>query len=370
MKELFLQPIFLIVLCGILGNPLGRLGYKHFKLGSSATLFVGLMVRYFGARIGLPMAEIPNALFTASLIAFIVSVGLRASKSIKGILKTYGYKFLLLAIVVTAAGAVSTGLLMAVLEGMSFEVIGTYVGALTSSPGLATALELSENFSMEATSKVGMGYAVSYIPGVLIVILFSQWMGSHKERHLPRLKKEKPILKAESFDVNRFFMVIALGILIGWLEVPIGQGMTFSLGITGGTLISALLLGSTMTAFTFDSKVLEVIKSIGLTGFLAIVGLNYGETAVSAIGDSGVLLLGIGFLTGTVSLFVGYVFGKYVLKMDQAILVGGICGSMTSTPGLGAAMEAFDDEDVVIGYGAAYPFALLTVIVFTNFLIK
>lgn len=187
MKELFLQPIFLIVLCGILGNPLGRLGYKHFKLGSSATLFVGLMVRYFGARIGLPMADIPNALFTASLIAFIVSVGLRASKSIKGILKTYGYKFLLLAIVVTAAGAVSTGLLTAVLEGMRFEVIGTYVGALTSSPGLATALELSENFSIEATSKVGMGYAVSYIPGVLIVILFSQWMGSHKERHLPRL---------------------------------------------------------------------------------------------------------------------------------------------------------------------------------------
>lgn len=368
MNQLLLQPLFLIALCSILGALLGKLGYKHFKLGSSATLFVGLLISYLSSTLGVTLGQIPTALFTASLIAFIVAVGLRASKHIKGILRTYGFKFMFLAVAVTAAGALTTYVLIHYFAELRYEMIGTYVGALTSSPGLATALELSEFVSKDSQSAVGMGYAIAYIPGVLIVIVFSQWMGKDVVANSHQKIKKEVTSENKNFDLTRFFIVIAIGIVLGSIQLPIGKNMTFSLGVTGGTLVSALFMGSSFKGYTFDSNVLEVIKSMGLSAFLAIVGLNFGQTAAEAIQSLGMLLLVVGFLTGSVSIIVGYIFGKYILKMSDPVLVGGICGSMTSTPGLGAAMEAFDDEEVVIGYGAAYPFALLTVIIFSNFL--
>ncbi len=102
--------------------------------------------------------------------------------------------------------------------------------------------------------------------------------------------------------------------------------------------------------------------------FLAIVGLNYGYEAFSAVREFGLLLLLIGLATGVFSIAVGYIVGKYVLKIESVYLVGGICGGMTSTPGLAAAIDEFGSEEVTAGYGAAYPFALLLMIVFTKLL--
>ncbi len=53
----------------------------------------------------------------------------------------------------------------------------------------------------------------------------------------------------------------------------------------------------------------------------------------------------------------GYLFGRYILKLNWMLLAGALCGTMTSTPGLGAAVEA--------GYGAVYPVALLSMVLFT-----
>jgi len=47
------------------------------------------------------------------------------------------------------------------------------------------------------------------------------------------------------------------------------------------------------------------------------------------------------------------------------MLVGAICGGMTSTPGLGAAIEAVGGEEPAAGYGAIYPFALLGMVIFS-----
>ena len=98
------------------------------------------------------------------------------------------------------------------------------------------------------------------------------------------------------------------------------------------------------------------------------MGLTYGYQAVSAIYQSGIQLLGIGLLTGSLSIAMGYFVGKHVLKIESVYLIGGICGGMTSTPGLAAAIDSFESEDVVTGYGATYPFALIFMILYTNLL--
>ena len=175
----------------------------------------------------------------------------------------------------------------------------------------------------------------------------------------------------KSFHLVSFVIVILLGIIIGSLKLNIFGLKTFSLGLTGGTLISALFLGSCckkMFNFDFDSTHLGIIRDISLNMFLAIVGLNYGYASVSAIQRLGFLCLFVGLVTGVISIGVGYFIGKYILRLEPVYLVGGICGGMTSTPGLAAAIDSFGSEEVVAGYGATYPFSLIAMIILTKLL--
>ena len=64
-------------------------------------------------------------------------------------------------------------------------------------------------------------------------------------------------------------------------------------------------------------------------------------------------------------MLVGFIIGRYVFKLNWVVLSGAICGGMTSTPGLGAAVDAQESDDPASGYGATYPFALLCMIIFT-----
>jgi len=56
--------------------------------------------------------------------------------------------------------------------------------------------------------------------------------------------------------------------------------------------------------------------------------------------------------------------------LNWVMLAGSICGGMTSTPGLGAAIDAVGSDDPASGYGAVYPFALLGMVMFTILLYR
>jgi putative transport protein len=56
--------------------------------------------------------------------------------------------------------------------------------------------------------------------------------------------------------------------------------------------------------------------------------------------------------------------------LNWIILAGAICGGMTSTPGLGAAVDSLGSDKPASGYGAAYPFALLTKVILVIILHK
>lgn len=356
------DPLFLIAFCAVVGQLVGSIRFGYFKLGSSATLFVGLFLSYYLTTALGQAVHVPSAVFSLSLIGFIVSVGLSASGSIKQALKSHGLKFLILSIVITCTGAFSTFMMARLFPALRYNVFGTYVGALTSSPGLAVALELAKTGTVDHSSAVGLGYSVAYIPGVLNVIVFSQVLGKIAGVKKGGSKASKTqSTAAKPFRILSFFLVIFLGILLGSISFGIGGGNTFSLGITGGVLFSALILGSwnKNNLFSFDDKHLGIIRDISLNMFLAIVGLNYGYDAFISVSQLGLRLLLIGLLTGVSSIVTGYLVGRYVLKIDLVYLAGGLCGSMTSTPGLAAAIDAFDSEEVVTGYGACYPFALL-----------
>lgn len=119
-----------------------------------------------------------------------------------------------------------------------------------------------------------------------------------------------------------------------------------------------------------DAKVLGIIRELALCFFLAIVGLRYGYQVFDAILGTGVSLALISLFVGAVSIVVGYVIGRYIFKLNWIMLAGAICGGMTSTPGLGVAIDSLDSDDPAAGYGAVYPFALLGMVLFTILLHK
>ena len=400
--SLLLDPFVLMFLTVTLGMGLGGLKIGKFSLGNSGPLFVGLVIGWGVFRVSSANLEdgvIHSHFFNVALIVFVASVGLLAAKDMRVVLKRYGARFIALGLLITLVGALTTYAAASLLDDMDpYEVAGVYTGALTSSPGLAAALETAEDhaalqaeglapeekafYIREAKAGVGAGHAIGYPFGVLIVILavnffpvlFRIDVEAEKRKYVEEMAAERaksahPQEEDGPFRIVSFAVTCLAGYLVGSISIPLGSLGTFSLGATGGILILGLVLGSIgrigPLSFHMDTKALTLLREIGLAFFLAIVGLNYGYKAVEALLVSGAALallsLGIGFA----AILVGFLVGRFAFRLNWVMLAGALCGGMTSTPGLGAAISSLKSDDPATGYGATYPFALVGMILFT-----
>jgi putative transport protein len=175
------------------------------------------------------------------------------------------------------------------------------------------------------------------------------------------------------FSVLSFVVCIVFGILLGSITVPV-MGSPVSLGSTGGGLIAALALGAFgrlgPLPMRMEKKTLIAIRELSLAYFLAVVGLMAGPQMIDALMEHGLLLVGIGAVSALAAELAGYFLGRTVWKLNWILLAGAICGAMTSTPGLGAAIDATGGEECSAGYGATYPMAIVCMVVFTSLLAK
>lgn len=375
MNEILRDPILLIAIAIAIGKFFGKFEYKHFSLGSSAILFVGIAIVEILSAFGINDVEIPSVLFNISLNAFVTVVALIASSNLVYVVKKYGLKFILLALVVTGTAALLILGFIKLLPDQLYNLTGVFVGSLTSSPGFGNALEIAKH-PIDMSAAVTIGYIMAYMPGVISVIIFGRLAANsyHKTKAKAEGKTdyENPKPHKENndgFSIVKLAIVMAVGMFVGLLKVSFGEGLTFSLGGTGGCLFSALIFGCFVDGFKLDEDKLVVVRDIAISAFLAIIGLKYGHRAFDSLLGSGLILFPISIVVALAAILAGYYFGKHVLKIETPLLAGAICGGMTSTPGLAATLEAFDEEGVVTGYGATYPFGLIFTILFIKLFI-
>lgn len=405
--EFITDPFVLMFISVVTGLLLGEIKFGRFNLGSSGGLFTGLGIGWFIQKTyAIPYASagdaapkyaqtilkggvVPKDFFTFTLLLFVTAVGLLAAKDVGRVVKKYGGKFIFLGFLVTFSGALATYIMTKVSPGQDpFAISGVYTGALTSSPGLAAAIEGVSKYGKEAEAAVGYGHAVGYAPGVLIVIIAMQFfpmifginLDKEKAKYLEEMgnqKEEKTDsnIKEVSLDIVAFFFAAIVGYFIGSIQIYLGPQLKyFSLGSTGGVLIAALVFGHIGQIgplhFRMNSKILGAIREVSLCLFLAIVGLRYGYETIISLTGTGAYLALVSFVCGIVALLIGFFVGRYVFKLNWIILSGALCGGMTSTPGLGAAIDAAKSDDVAAGYGATYPFALIGMVLFTILLHK
>jgi putative transport protein len=152
---------------------------------------------------------------------------------------------------------------------------------------------------------------------------------------------------------------MALGILIGLIPIPIPGVGKVTLGIGGGPLLVALILGKLRRTgpmlWTMPLPANIVLRNYGLAIFLAAVGINAGQPFVRTVADSGLTLLFIGVAVLLTTVLIVLLIGYYVMKIPYDDLMGVAAGA-TGNPAIlvyGTRMAPTERPD--IGYAMIFP---------------
>jgi len=170
----------------------------------------------------------------------------------------------------------------------------------------------------------------------------------------------------EESDLAVLGIAIFIGVLVGAsLIIPIGH-LRIALGTSVGTLLAGVIVGWMRSVRPWFGRIPDAailfMRSIGLAAFVAMIGLKAGPIFVSAVKEYGYILFLGGIVVTLVPLITGLFFGRYVLKLNPALLVGGIAGAQTMIAGVAAAQEKSDSLVATLGYSytAAFGHILLT----------
>ncbi len=165
-------------------------------------------------------------------------------------------------------------------------------------------------------------------------------------------------------NIVTIFVGIFLGILLGSLPIAFpGMPTPLKLGLAGGPLVVAILIGrfghklKLVTYTTMSANLM--LREIGITLFLASVGIDAGEQFVQTVvqGD-GLLYVGYGFLITIIPLLLVGFFARLYYKTNYFILIGLIAGSTTDPPALAYANQVSGNTAPSVGYSTVYPLTM------------
>ena len=165
-----------------------------------------------------------------------------------------------------------------------------------------------------------------------------------------------------------------MGIVFGSIPIKFpGIPQAVKLGLAGGPLIIAILLGYfgpkwKITTYTTTSANL-MIREIGISLFLAAVGLGAGANFISSIVNGGYWWILYGALITLIPLTVVGLFARYVFKLNFYQICGLIAGSTTNPPVLAFAQGAYGTYYTSINYATVYPLSMFMRVLLAQLLI-
>ncbi|CAG9223868.1 putative transport protein [Paraburkholderia tropica] len=161
---------------------------------------------------------------------------------------------------------------------------------------------------------------------------------------------------------------LVLGLLIGLIVVNVA-GIPLTLGSGGGCLLAGLLFGWMRGKHpmygVMPPAASQLLKDFGLAAFVAVVGLNSGLQAVVTVKQSGITIFLLGVVVTIVPLILTMLFGRYVLKYNNAaILAGALSGSRSANPAFGGILDKAESAVPTVPFAITYAIAnvLLTLL--------
>ena len=176
-------------------------------------------------------------------------------------------------------------------------------------------------------------------------------------------------------NIFTMFIGIVLGIILGSIPLMLpGMSVPMKLGLAGGPLIVAILLGRygyKLKLITYSSSSANLmLRELGICLFLASVGLaaggNFAATVFNATGAKWVLY---GFLITFIPLIVIGLIGRGRHKINYCTLMGLIAGSNTDPPALAYANKTANNDAPAVAYSTVYPLTMFLRVILAQILI-
>lgn len=170
--------------------------------------------------------------------------------------------------------------------------------------------------------------------------------------------------KLDAPNLASLFFGILLGVLLGTLPIALpGLSQPFKLGLAGGSLIVAILMGAFGTKYhlvTYTTTSANLmIREIGISLFLAAVGFGAGKTFIPTLVGGGYVWIGYGVLITMIPVLIIGVIGRQWLKLEYFTLMGLITGSMTNPPALAyATSQSSQNDRAAVAYSTVYPLTM------------
>lgn len=407
LSSVFVSPfgnvLFLVFLIAFLGYALGKIEIKGVGLGAAGVFLMALVFGHFGAgnnswfhQIGLvtideaKMKSAMKLVQDIGLLCFVTSVGFIAGPKFFSNLKRNAKSYAFIGFCVIGSAALVTAIIIMCTPINAAMGVGILSGALTTTPGFAAAQDalLSYENSEALINEVTVGHAIGYPFGVVGVVLFVQIVPILLRADL-KVEQQKLVassdqsgervlpanlLKLDPMGLAPFALAICLGIILGKVSIPLPGGASFSLGNTGGALLMGLILGHFgrlgKISMELSADFLKSFREFGLIMFLIGAGVPGGNGFVEIIQEQGFILFVYGAIMTLVPMILGYVVARYVVKLCMLNNLGSLTGGMTSTPALGALINAAKTDDVAAAYASTYPVALVMIVLASQFLIK
>ena len=170
--------------------------------------------------------------------------------------------------------------------------------------------------------------------------------------------------KLDAPNLASLFFGIVLGVALGSLPIMLpGLGQPFKLGLAGGSLIVAILIGAFgpkyhLVTYTTSSANL-MIREIGIALFLAAVGFGAGQSFIPTLVGGGYVWIGYGVLITLVPLLLIGIIARLWLKLDYFTLMGLMAGSTTDPPALAyATSQSSLNDRAAVAYSTVYPLTM------------
>ena len=171
--------LFLIIALGFI---LGRIQIKGLSLDVSAVIFIALLFGHYGV-------VIPKDLGNFGLVLFIFTIGIQAGPGFFDSFRSKGKTLILLTLLIVGSACL-TGVALKYTIGIDTpDLVGLIAGALTSTPGLAVAIDSTHS------SAASIAYGIAYPFGVIGVILFIKL--------LPKLLRKDLAVEAKILESQR-----------------------------------------------------------------------------------------------------------------------------------------------------------------------
>ena len=231
---------------------------------------------------------------------------------------------------------------------------------------MLSSLKIRNNFGVNITRVNRSGVDLIANPhlrlqmGDRVTLVGSELSIAHAEKVLGNSLK-----RLDHPNLIPIFIGIALGCLLGSIPFAFpGIPQPVKLGLAGGPLIVAILVsrfGPNYKLVTYTTMSANLmIREIGISLFLACVGLGAGAGFVDTIvNDGGYVWVGYGVLITVVPLLVAGLVARKVFKLNYFTLIGVLSGSMTNPPALAYSNEQTGCDAPSVGYATVYPLTMV-----------